>query len=77
MNRGETEVDIPRRDFLDWLSPINFLPQQEDISQRRHLETGKWLLVNPHFQAWESGSGKTLWCHGICVLLAFCIYTRY
>ncbi|KAJ7017378.1 ankyrin repeat domain-containing protein [Mycena alexandri] len=47
------------------LSPINFFLRQADISQARQGGTGGWLLADPHFQEWESGSGRTLWCHGI------------
>ncbi|KAF8183290.1 hypothetical protein K438DRAFT_1144097 [Mycena galopus ATCC 62051] len=51
--------------LVDWLSPINFFLRHTDISRVRQPGTGGWLLVDPHFQAWESGSGRTLWCHGI------------
>ncbi|KAJ7303833.1 ankyrin repeat-containing domain protein, partial [Mycena albidolilacea] len=54
-----------RLDFLDWLSPINFFPRQEDIFRVRQKGTGEWLLVHPHFQEWKSGSRRTLWCRGI------------
>ncbi|KAJ6574285.1 hypothetical protein B0H19DRAFT_1341409, partial [Mycena capillaripes] len=54
-----------RTQIIDWLSPINFFLRQADISQSRQKGTGEWLLADPHFQQWESGSGKTLWCHGI------------
>ncbi|KAJ6524804.1 hypothetical protein B0H19DRAFT_1042750, partial [Mycena capillaripes] len=59
---GEAE----NRDIiLNWLSPINFFLQQADISQRREKGTGEWLLADPLFKQWESGSGRTLWCCGI------------
>ncbi|KAF7333149.1 ANK-REP-REGION domain-containing protein [Mycena venus] len=54
-----------RKQIIKWLSPINFFLRQADISQARQHGTGGWLLVDPHFQEWESGSGRTLWCHGI------------
>ncbi|KAJ7706636.1 hypothetical protein B0H14DRAFT_3026059, partial [Mycena olivaceomarginata] len=54
-----------RTQIIAWLSPINFFLQQADISQSQQKGTGKWLFTDPHFQQWESGSGKTLWCHGI------------
>ncbi|KAJ7889314.1 hypothetical protein B0H14DRAFT_2336806, partial [Mycena olivaceomarginata] len=49
----------------NWLSPINFFLRHADIRQVRQPGTGEWLLVHPHFKAWESASGRTLWCHGI------------
>jgi hypothetical protein len=67
IHRGGREegIDITRQDFLDWLSPINFFLQQADISQMREKGTGGWLLTDPLFKKWESGSGRTLWCFGI------------
>ncbi|KAJ7431081.1 ankyrin repeat-containing domain protein [Mycena galericulata] len=69
-NRKE-EKDIPRQDFINWLSPINFFPRQADILQLWQEGTGEWLLADPGFQAWKTGSIRTLWCHGIRVA---CIY---
>jgi hypothetical protein len=58
---------VERKQIIEWLSPINFFLWQADISQARQHGTGGWFLADPHFQEWESGSGKTLWCHGIRV----------
>jgi hypothetical protein len=63
--KEKKEIDISRRAFLDWLSPINFFPRQQDILQMWQPGTGTWLLENPYFQAWKAGSGRTLWCQGI------------
>ncbi|KAJ6565252.1 hypothetical protein DFH09DRAFT_1034993 [Mycena vulgaris] len=67
IHRGDKEekIDITRRAFLDWLSPINFFLRQADVSQLRAKGTGGWLLEHPLFKKWESGSGSTLWCRGI------------
>jgi hypothetical protein len=67
IHRGgrEEKIDITRRDFLDWLSPINFFLRQAEISQMREKGTGGWLLAHPLFVKWESGLGCTLWCRGI------------
>ncbi|KAJ6594778.1 hypothetical protein B0H19DRAFT_975013, partial [Mycena capillaripes] len=54
-----------RTQIIEWLSPINFFLRQADILQSQQEGTGEWLLKDPHFQQWESGSGKILWCHGI------------
>jgi hypothetical protein len=64
--KGEKEP-ITRRDFLNWLSPINFFLQQADVSQLRAKGTGGWLLEHRLFKKWESISGGTLWCCGIRV----------
>ncbi|KAF7354365.1 Ankyrin repeat protein [Mycena venus] len=56
---------MERTQIIEWLSPLNFFLQQADIAQSQQKGTGGWLLKDPHFQQWESGSGKTLWCQGI------------
>ncbi|KAJ7229573.1 ankyrin repeat-containing domain protein [Mycena haematopus] len=82
------EKNIPRQDFLNWISPINFFLRQADIFQTQQKGTGEWLLANPKFQAWKTGSTQTLWCHGIpgagktvlayiCSLLIVDIVTDY
>jgi hypothetical protein len=62
-NYGNKEEE--RKKIIDWLSPINFFLRQADISQLREKGTGGWLLADPTFKKWESGSGSTLWCPGI------------
>ncbi|KAJ7351361.1 ankyrin repeat-containing domain protein [Mycena albidolilacea] len=65
-NHGEAE----NRDIiLNWLSPINLFLRHANISQTREKGTGGWLLEDPVFKKWESGSGSTLWCYGICISL--------
>jgi hypothetical protein len=67
----ELPSDEERIKVIDWLSPINFFLQHADISQARQPGTGEWLLDDPHFKDWKTGSGRTLWCHGIRV---WCIF---
>ncbi|KAJ7028077.1 hypothetical protein C8F04DRAFT_1399130 [Mycena alexandri] len=65
-NHGRQQMDsVERKQIIEWLSPINLFLRQADISQARQDGTGGWLLVHLHFQEWKSGSGRTLWCHGI------------
>ncbi|KAF7365839.1 ANK-REP-REGION domain-containing protein [Mycena venus] len=62
----QQRMDSEERTFIiDWLSPINFFLRHADISRVRQEDTGGWLLVDPVFKRWESGSGRTLWCRGI------------
>ncbi|KAF7365903.1 Ankyrin [Mycena venus] len=74
MNCGVTHIGDDQRhqmkaaervQILDWLSPINFFLRKTDISRMRQPGTGGWLLEDPRFQEWVSGSGRTLWCRGI------------
>ncbi|KAJ6467774.1 hypothetical protein C8R45DRAFT_1019072 [Mycena sanguinolenta] len=56
-----------RTKIIEWLAPppLNFFLRQADVSCARQPGTGEWLLADPRFQRWKSGSGGTLWCHGI------------
>jgi hypothetical protein len=53
------------REVLEWLTPIDYGPQQSDYIRRRQAGTGQWLLDSDEFQAWLETSGKTLFCPGI------------
>jgi Cdc6-like AAA superfamily ATPase len=50
--------------ILDWLTPIDYTPQQNDFIKRRQAGTGRWLLESTDFQEWTK-TGKTLFCPGI------------
>lgn len=52
-------------DILDWLTPVNYGPQQSDFLGRRQPGTGEWLLDTPEFRTWRDTSGQTLFCPGI------------
>ncbi|KAJ7154132.1 hypothetical protein C8R46DRAFT_837734, partial [Mycena filopes] len=54
-----------RTKIIEWLSPINFFKQHQDISITCQEGTGTWFLKHPQFRKWKEGLGKTLWCHGI------------
>ncbi|KAJ7807632.1 hypothetical protein B0H14DRAFT_3881837 [Mycena olivaceomarginata] len=60
-----------RTRIIEWFSPINFFLQQADVLSTLQAGTGEWLLAEPHFKGWVSGTGETLWCYGIrmCPLL--------
>jgi hypothetical protein len=64
-NYGNKEEE--HKKIIDWLSPINFFLRQADISQLQAKGTGGWLVSDPVFKKWESGSGSSLWCPGICM----------
>ncbi|KAL9011958.1 MAG: hypothetical protein Q9180_009139, partial [Flavoplaca navasiana] len=54
-----------RQKILVWFSPLNFFKTQQDVFARRQEGTGQWLIESPTFQAWLSGSERTLFCPGI------------
>ena len=51
--------------IADWLTPIDYGPQQSDYIKRRQPGTGQWLLHSNEFQNWLIESRQTLFCPGI------------
>jgi Cdc6-like AAA superfamily ATPase len=54
-----------RRALLDWLTKVDYAPQQNDYLRRQQPGTSQWLLKSPEFQTWLQGEKKTLFCPGI------------
>jgi hypothetical protein len=50
---------------LNWLTPVDYGPQQSDYIRRRQPGTGQWLLDSAEFQAWLKTGKQTLFCPGI------------
>ncbi|RYP45026.1 hypothetical protein DL768_008576 [Monosporascus sp. mg162] len=50
---------------LDWLTPIDYGPQQTDYLRRREPGTGQWLLNCEQYQIWLKEMNETLFCTGI------------
>src|SRR3984885_1842 len=51
--------------IVDWLTPIDYAPQQSDFVARRREGTGQWLLDSKEFNEWLDQSKQTLFCPGI------------
>ncbi|KAF3209746.1 hypothetical protein TWF679_007284 [Orbilia oligospora] len=51
--------------ILNWLTEIDYGPQQSDYRSRRQAGTGQWLLDSPEFQEWVAGDKQSLFCPGI------------
>jgi Cdc6-like AAA superfamily ATPase len=51
--------------IFEWLTPIDYAPQQNDYIRRRQLGTGQWLLASAEFQTWLDTGKQTLFCEGI------------
>ncbi|PWI64589.1 hypothetical protein PCL_09519 [Purpureocillium lilacinum] len=54
-----------QNNILNWLTPVDYGPQQSDYIGRRQQGTGKWVLQSAQFQAWLESEQKTLFCPGI------------
>ncbi|KAI7771477.1 hypothetical protein LZL87_010917 [Fusarium oxysporum] len=67
-NTTHTRAKLDRKEdieILDWLTPIDYGPQQSDFLSRRQAETGNWLLQSEDFLDWLAASKQTLFCPGI------------
>jgi Cdc6-like AAA superfamily ATPase len=51
--------------ILNWLTSIDYTPQQNDFINRRQKGTGQWLLDSPEFRKWIETDKQTLFCPGI------------
>ncbi len=51
--------------ILSWLTPIDFVSQQNDFITRRQEGTGQWLLDSTEYQSWQEKNTQTLFCPGI------------
>lgn len=58
----DTDGDIA---ILNWLTQIEYGPQQSDYLSIRQAETGQWFLDSQDYQAWLETNKKTLFCPGI------------
>ena len=61
----DTQQDKDYEKMLQWISPLNFHPVHNDNLQRRHGDTGDWILREPTFESWVSADLDTLCCEGI------------
>lgn len=52
-------------EILNWLTPIDYGPQQSDFLRRSQPGTCQWLLNSPNYQGWIKTSNQTLFCPGI------------
>jgi hypothetical protein len=57
--------DQGRQTILDWITPIDYAPQQNDFMTRRQAGTGQWLLESAEYQSWADTKEQTLFCPGI------------
>ncbi|KAF7317398.1 ANK-REP-REGION domain-containing protein [Mycena chlorophos] len=51
--------------IMDFVSPINSHPRQQEVFETWQPGTGTWFLENETFLQWETESPRVLWCTGI------------
>ncbi|CAG1985923.1 unnamed protein product [Fusarium graminearum] len=49
---------------LDWISSIDYIPQQNHLVSRLQANSRKWLFDSAEYQNWESQRGQVLFCPG-------------
>jgi Cdc6-like AAA superfamily ATPase len=59
------QEDKEQKAILDWLTPLEFSPQQNDVLKQRQPGTGQWLLESEVFKKWVETKNQTLFCPGI------------
>ncbi|KAM6484132.1 hypothetical protein HDV62DRAFT_379491 [Trichoderma sp. SZMC 28011] len=62
--KSSLDNDIDLR-ILEWVTPIDYGPQQSDFLRRREPGTGQWLIDSREYQAWLGARKQTLFCPGI------------
>ncbi|CZR52360.1 related to 2-5A-dependent ribonuclease [Phialocephala subalpina] len=63
LNRKQNDQE--RHITLNWLTTIDYAPQQSDFINRRQAGTGQWLIDSEEYQTWVQTPKKTLFCPGI------------
>ncbi|KAK4163274.1 hypothetical protein QBC43DRAFT_301253 [Cladorrhinum sp. PSN259] len=59
------EVAEQRSRVLDWITPVDYAPQQSDFIKRRQAGTGQWFLDSIQFKTWVKTENQILFCPGI------------
>jgi predicted ATPase len=59
------QEDKEQQAILNWLTPIDYTPQQNDFLRQRQAGSGKWLLDSAEFKSWLETKKQTLFCPGI------------
>lgn len=60
-SRNEQHVEKLHR----WLSPADPSTNATRARERRHADTGTWLLESAGFREWEAGERQYLWLYGL------------
>src|SRR5262249_50622350 len=61
----ELRVNLEHHTILDWITTIDYGPQQSDFISQRQTGTGQWLLDSAEFKTWVGSNEQTMFCPGI------------
>ncbi|KAJ7585110.1 Pfs, NACHT and ankyrin domain protein [Mycena floridula] len=61
----DAETIKKQKDFLNWISKLDFQATQRQTFEKHAVQTGEWFLKRQEFVDWKDGKTKVLWCPGI------------
>ncbi|KAK4170041.1 ankyrin repeat-containing domain protein [Cladorrhinum sp. PSN259] len=61
----QERLEKERAEVINWISPLNFNPTQNELLTKRAPNTGSHLLNSEVFTEWLGKKGQTIWCNGI------------
>ena len=64
-NQEQRAISQEQQAILDWLTRVDYSPQQNDFLRQRQVGSGQWLLDSVEFKDWTGGNKRTLLCPGI------------
>jgi hypothetical protein len=64
-SQEQRTIDHEQKAILDWLTSINYFPQQNDFFKQCQAGTGQWLIDSTEFKSWIGTKKQTLFCPGI------------
>ncbi|KAF9771002.1 hypothetical protein IL306_011376 [Fusarium sp. DS 682] len=56
--------DNEKQAMLDWISSIDYIPQQNHLVSRLQANSRRWLFNSAEYQSWEKQKGQVLFCPG-------------
>lgn len=59
------QQDKDHQNIIEWLTPIDYAPQQRDYMNIRQPDTGHWFLESKEYQTWIESDKHTLFCPGV------------
>ncbi|CCT63552.1 uncharacterized protein FFB20_03008 [Fusarium fujikuroi] len=54
-----SQISVHQKEVLDWISPVDYAPQQSEIFSRREPGTGEWLLESDEYNSWVKGDSRS------------------
>ncbi|QYS95878.1 ANK_REP_REGION domain-containing protein [Trichoderma simmonsii] len=59
------QLNKDNQEIIEWLTPIDYAPQQRDYMNIRQPDTLHWFLSSEEYQTWIGSDKHTLFCPGV------------